>query len=77
MSDDEVSDEVLIMVAHVRDRAAHMPSAAEIAGMALDAPEGDMTPAQIRALATQAIGQAEKVAFLLGRLASILDQKNE
>lgn len=74
--DETITDEVLIMVARVRERAAHMPGAAEIAGMAMDAPGGDMTPAQIRALATQTIRQAEQVSFLLGRLAGLLDQED-
>lgn len=72
-ADDEVSAEARMMAERVRQRAAGMPDAADIAGMAMDASTRDMTPAEIRALATQAIRQAEQVSFLLGRLAGLLD----
>ena len=73
-SDDNISAESRVKAARVRERAATMPHAADIAGMAMDAPRGDMTPEEIRALATEAITQAERVSFLLGRLAGLLDE---
>jgi hypothetical protein len=71
-SGDEVSSEARMMAERVRERAAGMPDAADIAGMAMDAPRGDMTPAEIRELATEAIQHAERVSFLLGKLAALL-----
>lgn len=72
--DDAVSEETLIMVARIRERAAHIPTAADLAEMTLAAGAQDMSPAEIRQLATKAIDQAQQVSFLLGRLAGLLDE---
>lgn len=71
-ADDGISDEARVMAERVRERAAHLPDAAEIAGMAMDAPRGGMTQAEVRELATEAIKHAERVSFLLGKLAALL-----
>lgn len=70
---DEISDEARMLAERVRDRAASLPDAAVIAGMAMTT-GGEMSPAEIRQLAIDAIEQAQRVSFLLGRLASLLDE---
>jgi hypothetical protein len=69
---DEISRETRMMAARVQERAAHAPQASEIAEMALT-PGADMSPDEIRQLATDAVAQASRVAFLLGNLAALLD----
>lgn len=60
------------MAARVQERAAHAPQAADIAEMAMT-PGAEMSPDEIRQLATDAIAQAARVAFLLGQLAALMD----
>lgn len=47
---------------------------AGLAAHAIGRPDRDMTAAEIRALAADAIAQAQKVSYLLGRLAALLDE---
>lgn len=70
--DDDISDEARVIAARVQERAAHAPQASEIAQMAMTS-GADMTPDEIRQLATDAIAQAARVAYLLGSLAALLD----
>ena len=74
---DEVSGEARLMAARVRERARTLPTAAELAGMAYDASGRDMSPDEIRQLAIEAIEQAQKVSWLLGKLAGLLDVPGE
>jgi hypothetical protein len=75
---DDVSQETLMAAEQVRARAAGLPDAGEIARMAIDAAAGkEMTPDEIRALGSAAVRQASQVAFLLGRLAALLDQPGD
>jgi hypothetical protein len=76
----DVSQETLMAAEQVRARAGQLPTAADVAGLAIDAldkPGRDMSPAEIRELATAAVQQASQVAFLLGRLAALLDTPGE
>jgi hypothetical protein len=68
---DEVSDEARMMAVRARERAARLPGVSEIAEMAMT-PGADMSPDEIRQLATDAIAQASHVAYLLGCLAGLL-----
>jgi hypothetical protein len=68
----DISAETRLIAARVRERAAHAPQASEIAAMAMT-PGADMTPDEIRQLATDAVDQAARVAYLLGNLAALLD----
>jgi hypothetical protein len=68
----DISAETRLIATRVRERAAHAPQASEIAAMALT-PGADMTPDEIRQLATDAIAQAARVAYLLGNLAALMD----
>jgi len=72
----EVSEETRMMAARVRERASHLPTAGELADMTIGAGR-DMSPEEIRQLATAAIEQASQVAYLLGRLAGLLDEPGE
>jgi hypothetical protein len=79
--DGEITGETRMRAAIARARAARMPPeeiADRVAG-ALTSPHdrADMSPAQIRGLAASAITQAQQVAFLLGRLAELLDDPGE
>lgn len=77
MTADEISDETRMIAEQVRARAAAMPGPDGIAGLAVDvltADRGDMTPDQIRRLAVEAISQAQRVSYLLGRLAGLMEQ---
>lgn len=65
-----------MLAERVRQRAAAMPGEDVLAGMtaeALSMPGGTMTPAQIRALAAEALSKARQVSTLLGRLAELLE----
>ena len=73
---DDISDEARLMAAQVRERASHLPTAGELADMTIGSGR-DMSPDEIRALATAAIEQASQVSYLLGRLAGLLDQPGE
>jgi hypothetical protein len=70
--DDDISEEARVIAARVRERAARAPQAADIAEMALT-PGAEMSPDEVRQLATDAVAQAAQVAFLLGQLATLLD----
>lgn len=73
---DDISDEARLLAERVRVRAAAMPgedALASLAAEALSSPGGTMTPAQVRALAAEALSQARQVAALLGQLAEILE----
>ena len=56
-------------------RAATAPQVPQIGKLAADAlsEERDMTPAEIRDLAAQAISQAQQISRLMGRLADLLE----
>jgi hypothetical protein len=71
----EVSEETRLMADRVRQRAAHLPLGADLGRLAADALErsGDMTAAEIRQLAADTITQAQEAAWLLGRLATLLE----
>jgi hypothetical protein len=70
--DGDVSPEARVIAARVRERAARAPQASQIAEMAMT-PGAEMTPDEVRQLATDAVAQAAQVAFLLGQLAILLD----
>lgn len=68
------------MAARVRERAATFPSPEELAAMtaeALGKHRADMSPADIRNLATNAISQAQQVSQLLSRLADLVNEPGE
>jgi hypothetical protein len=72
----DISDESRAAAERVRERAAAMPTAADLAGLAADAltsPGSAMSPAEIRALAAEALTKAQQVSYLLGKLAGLLD----
>ena len=75
-ADDEISEETLLLVIHIRERAAQAPGAADLADLLTSAAAkgDDMSADEIRALARDAIAQAEQVSFLLGKLAGLLDE---
>jgi hypothetical protein len=76
--DDDISEETRMLAERVRVRAAGMPGEGELAGMtaeALAAPRAQMTSAQVRALAAEALSQARQVSQLLGRLAELLEDR--
>lgn len=71
-----VSEEARQAAARARAAAAGLPDAAELAGMAADAltrQRDDMSTEDARVLAVTALTHAQQVAFLLGRLAGLLD----
>jgi hypothetical protein len=72
--DAEISEEARLLAERVRERAAAMPTAADLADMTADAltSRSEMSPAEIRRLAADALSKAQEVSFLLGRLAGIL-----
>jgi hypothetical protein len=76
--DDDVSEETRMLVARVRDRAAHTPGAPQIADMITGAAaEGrPMTAEEIRDLARDALATAERVTYLLGKLAGLLGDED-
>ena len=76
-ADDEISEETLQMVIRIRERAAQIPNAADLADLlTATAMKSDVMSAdQIRALAQNAVAQAEQVSFLLGKLAGLLDEE--
>lgn len=76
--DAEISEETRALARQVRDRAAGMPDAADLADMTADAltsPRSQMSPDEIRRLAAEALTQAQQVAYLLGKLAGLLGDK--
>jgi hypothetical protein len=75
--DTEISEEARVLAEHARERAAAMPSPAALASIAAGALSAsthgsNMTPAEIRQLAEDALAKAQEVSWLLGRLAGIL-----
>jgi len=77
---DDLPEDIRLMAAHVQAKAARMPGAEELAegiAEALSAPREDMSPDDIRKLAANAIRQAQQVSFLLGKLATLLDEPQE
>lgn len=78
-ADDEITPETRAAAEHARRRAEdEMPTADVLAGLTIGAAkETDMSPAEIRRLAAAAISQSQQIAFLLGRLAEVLDEGPE
>jgi len=77
---DDISDEVRMLAAGVRERAATVPLGGGLAELALDAlwaRERDMTPEEIRRLAADAMDKAHQISFLLGKLATLLDDGDD
>jgi transcriptional regulator with XRE-family HTH domain len=65
-----------LRLAEIRSRAARLPGPDEISALeaaALAKPEKTMTPAEIRAVAAQAIAQLYEVADKLAELSTLLD----
>lgn len=72
----DLTPEARDLAADAMIRAATAPQVPEIghlAAEALAAGHEDMTPAEIRALAATALGQAQQISRLMGRLADLLD----
>ena len=70
-----VGVDVATRLAEVRSRAASLPAAGEISALeaaALAKPRQTMTPAEIRALAAEAITQLHQVAGKLAELSALL-----
>jgi transcriptional regulator with XRE-family HTH domain len=68
--------DVVLRLAEVRSRAARLPGPDEIRALeaaALAKPGKTMTPAEIRAVAAQAIAQLHEVAGKLAELSALLD----
>ena len=68
--------DVVLQLAEVRSRAARLPGPGEIRALeaaALAKPRETMTPAQIRAVAAQAITHLREVADKLAELSVLLD----
>jgi hypothetical protein len=76
-ADDPISPDTLAAVARARRRAEdEMPTADTLAGLTVGAARGDdMSPAEIRFLAANAISQAQQISYLLGRLAELVDRE--
>ena len=77
---DRVSPEARAAAEHARQRAeSEMPAPEALVGMAIDAAGGAdaMTPAEIRGLAAAAISQSQQIAYLLGKLATLVDENEE
>lgn len=75
-ADEQISEETRLLAERVRRRAEAMPGESDLAGMtaeALSMPGGTMTPAQIRALAAEALSKARQVSTLLSQLAELLE----
>ena len=72
--------EFAIRLAEVRSRAARLPGAGEIRALetaALAKPRQTMTPAEIRALAAEAIVHLQEVAGKLAELSALLGDEGE
>ena len=78
--DDEApSEDTLMLVARVRHRAGEAPTVDQVTALAVEAlsgSRGDLTAAEIRQLATQALHQAQQVSFLLGKLAGMVGRND-
>jgi hypothetical protein len=78
--DDGVSEETMMLVARVRHRAGEAPSISQITALALDAVGnrgGDLSEGEIRQLAATALGKAQHITFLLGKLAAMIPDQAE
>jgi hypothetical protein len=67
----------LLRLAEIRSRAAHLPGPDEIIALeaaALAKPRKTMSPAEIRALAVEAIGHLHEVADKLAELSALLGE---
>jgi hypothetical protein len=67
--------DLALRVAEIRSRAASLPGPGEIGALeaaALTRPRGTMTPAEIRALAEEAIAHLHEVAGQLAKLSALL-----
>ena len=76
-TEDDISEETRLMAARVRERAAAMPTAQQLADLSAGAfsKQGEaMSPAEIRQLVTEAISQSQQMAWLLGKLAGLTGQ---
>lgn len=76
MADEDISPETRMLAADALARARSSPDAALIRGLERDAltgERGDMTPAEIRELAAEAVGQAQQIGLLMTRLADLLE----
>ena len=76
MADEHISDETRMLAAEALRRARSSPDAALIRGLerdALSGERGDMSPAEIRDLAADAVDQARQVGMLMTRLADLLE----
>ena len=72
--------DVVLRLAGVRSRAARLPGPEEIRALeaaALAKPRGSMTPAEIRARATEAIAHLHEVAAKLTELSALLDNDGD
>lgn len=79
-ADDGITPEARAAAGHARRRAEdEMPAADTLAVLAAAAAkeDADMSPAEIRRLAAAAISQSQQIAYLLGRLAGLLDDSPE
>lgn len=78
-ADDDITPETRAAAEHARRRAEdEMPTADTLAGLTIGAAkETDMSPAEIRRLAAAAIAQSQQIAFLLGKLAALVDEGGE
>jgi hypothetical protein len=76
---DDITDEARAAAEHARRRAEdEMPAADTLAGLAVSAAkETDMSPAEIRRLAADAISQAQQISYLLGKLAALVDTEQD
>jgi hypothetical protein len=76
---DDITPEAREAAEHARRRAQdEMPAADTLAGLAIGAAkETGMSSDEIRRLAADAISQSQQIAFLLGRLATLLDEDGE
>jgi hypothetical protein len=77
---DDISAETRMMIAQVRLRAATALMGAGLAGLAADVlrtPRADLSAEEIRALAVTALDRAEKVSYLLGRLAGLAGEDEQ
>lgn len=74
-----ISAETQALAEQVLQRAAAAPLPSEITELETEALacEGDMTPAEIRALAEAALHQAQQISRLMTRLADLLDADHQ
>lgn len=76
--DDRISDMTRAAADRARRRAKdEMPHPDRLAGLSAVPPSPDLSPAEIRRLAANAIAQAQQISFLLGRLAELVDEEGD